>query len=57
MLMFASFMNILMSVWEKPECYNQMGIVSVVLVSGLAMNAILGFALCLLTAFLWRTRA
>ena len=57
MLMFASLMNALMSDWEKPACYDEMGIVSVVLVSALAMNAILGFALCLLTAFLWRTRA
>ena len=55
--MFGSFLNALMEDWTEPECFDNMGIVTVLLVTGLALNAILGAVLCLYTAFLHRTRA
>ena len=57
MCMFGSFLNALMEDWTDPECFDNMGIVTVLLVTGLAFNAILGAVLCLYTAFLHRSRA
>mmetsp|Transcript_14285 Transcript_14285/g.17994 ORF Transcript_14285/g.17994 Transcript_14285/m.17994 type:complete len:284 (+) Transcript_14285:21-872(+) len=57
MCMFGSFLNALMEDWKDPECFDNMGLYTVLLVAGLALNAILGGVMCLYTGFLWKTRA
>ena len=57
MAMFASFMGAVMVDLTQPECFNQMGTVTIMMIIGLLVNSVIGCVLAALTVYLVYTRA